>query len=222
MNELTTNDKTPDASRPPMNSVWLYVMLSRNFGSRIEYNAEKQELSARCSAEGYVWNTDSKFEGKRCSGTFCRDTTNRLAEFAREHRLRAACGSIEVAAGLEPETFDYDGEQIAMPPINIVIFLDDAIYNKADELLRSCITTDREASLSLEFSHRDFTRTFMTLDDLDLTAKSTYPIVNFEIGRTRQENTKVYVPKYKYDAATSVGLHLYRCRRNHTNKCVAL
>jgi hypothetical protein len=102
MNELTTNDKTPDASRPPMNSVWLYVMLSRNFGSRIEYNAEKQELSARCRAEGYVSNTDSKFEGKRCSVTFCRDTTNRLAEFAREHRLRAACGSIEVAAGLEP------------------------------------------------------------------------------------------------------------------------
>ena len=206
MNELTTNDKTPDAPRPPVNSVTLYVMLSRNYGSSLEYDAQKRELSARCAAEGYVWNTDSKFQWKRCSVTFCLDTTDRLAEFARGHRLQAACGSIEVAAGLEPETFDSDGQQIALPPINIVIFLDDAPYNKADELLRSCITNDREVSLSLEFSHRDFTRTLMALDNLDLAAKSTYPIVRFNIGRTRQANTKVYVPKYKYDAATSVGL----------------
>jgi hypothetical protein len=189
-----------------VNSVTLYVMLSRNYGSSLDYDAQKREMSARCTAEGYVWNTDSKFEGKRCSVTFCRDTTDRLAEFAREHRLQAACGSIKVAADLEPETFDFDGQQLALPPINIVIFLDDAPYNKADELLRLCITNDREVSLSLAFSHRDFTRTFMALHDLNLAAQCIYPIVHFNIGRTRQENAKVYVPKYKYDAATSVGL----------------
>jgi hypothetical protein len=138
--------------------------------------------------------------------TFGRYAADRFTKIAREHGLQAACGSITMAAALEPEKFQDDGHEIALPPIDIFICLDDDAYNKTEELLRPSITNDREASLSLDFAHRDFTRRFMPLNDLDLTAKSTYPIVRFNIGRTRQGNTKVYVPKYKYDAATSAGL----------------
>jgi hypothetical protein len=37
-----------------MDTVILYVKLSQNFGSSLEYDAEKREMSAHCVAQGYV------------------------------------------------------------------------------------------------------------------------------------------------------------------------
>jgi hypothetical protein len=156
--------------------------------------------------QGYVWNTESAFQFKRCNVTFRRHATGQLRNFAQEHGLDGACGSMDIAARLEPITFDSDGEEIVLPPIAIHIVLDDSGYDRMERLLRVCISADREAALSLEFSHRDFTPSRMGLDDLDLAAKSTYPIVSFSLGGARQDNTTVYVPKYKYDSATAAAL----------------
>ena len=206
MNDMTVGGQSPDEPRPPASSATLYIMLSREFGSSVDYNAQNGDFSARCSAQGYVWNTDSAFDSKRCSVTFRRHATGRLPEFAHEHGLGGACGSLQVAARLQPETFDSDGEKFTLPPLEIHIVLDDIGYDRTEKLLRACITARREASLSLQFSHRDFTRSFIALDDLDLTAKSTYPIVSFSLGGVREDNTTVYVPKYKFDASTAAGL----------------
>lgn len=206
MNDMTAANGPPDAPRPPVKSATLYIRLSQDFGSGVDYSAQKGELSASCSAQGYVWNTCSAFQFKRCSVTFRRHATGRLPEFAHEHGLDGACGSIQIAPHLESETFNADGEEIALPPIEIHIVLDDRGYDRTEELLRACLATDREVSLSLQFSHRDFRRPLMQLDDLDLAAKSIYPIVSFSLGSIRQRNTTVYVPKHKYNAETAAGL----------------
>jgi hypothetical protein len=198
-------DEAPDAPRPPPKSLTLYVMLSRNFGSGIDCDAQSGKLAANCSAQGFVWNTHSNFESKRCIVTFRRHPTGQLLEFAHEHGLDGACGSIELAASLEPDTFDSDGEKISLPPITIYIVLDDREYDRTERLLRSSITAGRSASLSLDFSHRDFTRLKM-LEDLDLATRCAYPIVQFSLRGTGQENTTVYVPKHRYDAATTASL----------------
>ena len=206
MNDTAAGDPLPDARRPPVNAVTLYIMLSREFSSSIDYDAQEGELSARCSAQGYVWNTESPFQFKRCNVTFRRHATGHLPEFAHEHGLDGACGSIQIAPRLEPETFDADGEEVTLPPIEIHIVLDDRGYDRTEKLLRACISPGREASLSLRFSHLDFTRPLMSLDDLDLATKCTYPIVSFSLGGTRSDNTTVYVPKHKYDAESAAGL----------------
>jgi hypothetical protein len=206
MNDTTTADPSPDARRTPVNAATLYIMLSQEFGSSIDYDAQEGELSARCSAQGYVWNTESAFQFKRCHVTFRRHATGRLPDFAHEHGLDGACGSIQIASRLEPETFDADGEEVTLPPIEIHIVLDDGGYDRTEKLLRACISPGREASLSLRFSHRDFTRLSMALNDLDLATKCTYPVVSFSLGGTRSDNTTVRVPKYSNDAATSAGL----------------
>jgi hypothetical protein len=105
MNDMAAADRLPDVPRPPVNSVTLYIWLSRQFGSSIGYDAQKGELSATFAARGHVWNTKSKFQFKRCSVTFRRHATGCLPEIAHEHGLDGACGRIELAAGLEPETF---------------------------------------------------------------------------------------------------------------------
>jgi hypothetical protein len=206
MDDMTTSNGQPDAPRHRVHSVTLYIMLSQDFGSSTGYDAQEGERHASCAAKGYVWNTESKFQSKRCNVTFRRHATGLLPEFANEHGLDGACGSIQVASRLEPERFDADGEEVSLPPIEIHIVLDDSGYDRTEKLLRACLTTDREASLSLEFSHRDFTQPWMELDDLDLATKSTYPIVSFNLGGVRQDNTTVNVPKYKYDAETAASL----------------
>lgn len=206
MNDMTATDGPPDPALPPVNSVRLCVWLSQDFRSSVDYDIEKGELSASCSAQGHVWNTDSAFQFKRCSVTFRRHATGRLPEFAHEHGLDSACGSIQIAARLEPERFDYDGEEVALPPIEIHIVLDDSGYDRTEKLLRACLSIDREASLSLRFSHRNFTRSLMKLDDLDLAAKCIYPIVGFGLASIRQDNTTVHVPKHKYNAETAASL----------------
>jgi hypothetical protein len=189
-----------------MNSATLHVMLSRKFGSSVNYDAEKHELSAGCGVEGYVWNTDTKFDAKRCSVSFYRGSTDGLSPFACEHGLREACGSVTLSADLEPEKFIADGHDFSLPPIEIVIVLGDDAYAKTENLVRSCITNGLESSLSLEFSHRNFTERFVTLDDIDVQSKSTYPVIGFNIGRAGQENTFVHCPRYEYDSKTAANL----------------
>jgi hypothetical protein len=137
-----------------VNSVTLYVMLSRNFGSSINYSAEKNELSARCGVKGYVWNTHSKFEHKLCNVSFCKGSPERFSSYANEHNLQTVCGGVTLSAGLEPEKFKADGQELSLPPIEIVIFLEDHAYDKMESLLRSCMMRQQSSSLSLEFTPR--------------------------------------------------------------------
>lgn len=102
MNDMTAAEKPPDNPRPPIKTAKLYIMLSKDFGSNVDYDAQKGELSASCAAQGHVWNTDSPFQFKRCNVTFRRHETGCLSEFAHEHGLDGACGSIEIARHLEP------------------------------------------------------------------------------------------------------------------------
>jgi hypothetical protein len=206
MNDTTAADSLPDAPRPPLNSVTLYIMLSRDFGSSIDYDAQTGKLSARCAARGHAWNTNGKFQFKQCSVTFRRHPTGLMPELAHEHGLAGACGIIELAAGLEPETFQDDGEEIALPPITVNIMLDDTGYDRTEKLLRACLTAGREASLSVGFFHHDFPRKIMTLDDVKLATKCVYPIVHFGLGGVRKDNTTVRVPSYRYDEDTAAGL----------------
>jgi hypothetical protein len=113
---------------------------------------------------------------------------------------------MQIAPRLEPEAFDADGRHFTLPPIEIHIALDDCSYDRAEKLLRASISSGREASLSLQFSHRDFTRSFVALDDLDLATKCTYPVVSFSLTGTRPDNTTVYVPRYMYNTTTAAGL----------------
>jgi hypothetical protein len=158
MNDATAADSLPDTPRSPLNSVTLYITLSRDFGSDIYFDAEKGMLSASCTAQGHALDTDSRFPFKECSVTFHRHPTDLMPELAQEHDLAGACGIIELAAGLEPETFQVDGEEIALPPITVNIMLDDTGYNRTEKLLRACLTAGRKASLSVGFFHRDFPR----------------------------------------------------------------
>jgi hypothetical protein len=57
MNDMNDADRSPDAPRPVLSNVTLYVRLSREFGSRIGYDVQTGNLSASCSVQGYVWNT---------------------------------------------------------------------------------------------------------------------------------------------------------------------
>lgn len=195
-----------DAPRPAANSVTLYVRLLQELGRDVNYDAQKKNLSARCLAQGYVWNTDSEFQFKRCNVTFHRQATGDLPKFALEHGLDGACGSIQIAPRLEPEKFDADGKEFDLPPIEIYIVVDSSGYDQTQKLLSDCLSTNREMSLSLAFSHRDFTRPFMNLDDLDLATKSIYPIVRFDLGGIRQKNKTVVVPNYDYTPEAAAGL----------------
>lgn len=161
----------------------------------VSYNAKEDRLSASCSAQGHVWNTDSSFEFKRCAVTFRRHATGRLPEFAQEHGLDGACGSIQISSQLESETFEYHSEVISPPPIEITIVLDDRNYDLTNQLLRACNAIDREASLSLRFSHRNFTKQWVDLGEIDLIKKTRFPIISFELGTTRKPNRTVYRPR---------------------------
>ena len=54
-------DRPPEAPRRLANTATLCIGLSGELGSSIDFDAEKGELSASCSVQGRVWNTDSVF-----------------------------------------------------------------------------------------------------------------------------------------------------------------
>ena len=189
-----------------MKSAILYVKLTRNFGTDIGYDAEKGKVSASCRADGYVWNTESKFESKRCSVAFYRGSADQLSSLANEHGLLAACGSIDIAAGLKPEKFEAGGAESILPPVEVIIFLEEGAYTTIETLLRFCNANRLEVSLSVSFSHRNFAKPFIILDDLDLKSKYTYPIIGFHVASGRHENNVVYCPKYTHDRSKLVGI----------------
>jgi hypothetical protein len=57
MNDATAADSLPDAPRPPVNSVTLYIMLSGDFGSSIDCEVGGLvALNDRCHAEDIADN----------------------------------------------------------------------------------------------------------------------------------------------------------------------
>ena len=131
-----------------------------------------------------------------------------MDELANEHGLEGVCGSIQIASRLESETFEADYRKISMPPIEIYIILDGNEYGRTEKLLRDCLNSHGEASLAINFSHRKFKHVFTPLEDLDLEAKSIYPITGFNLCSTLQDNMIVRAPKYKSSRETAVGLTL--------------
>ena len=185
-----------------MKTVTLYAILSKNFGSNIHYDAEKGERTLRCSARGAVWNTDSKFNGKQCDVTFSRGTQASLSQFSQMHDVLAACGSILISGNLESEKFKHDGKEIAIPPIEIFVSIDDVTYDNVEKLLGSSIKNETTASLTVQFSSKDF-KEFLMLEELDTSQKSSYPIVSFEIGQGWRGDSRIRTPHYEYDSKKS-------------------
>jgi hypothetical protein len=177
VNNMPTSNDTHDDSK--MNSAVLYVALSPGVWSSVEYGSLGSSVprsSAQCSAKGDVWNTDSIFDGKRCDVHFCRNQIN--PEFVRAYGLRLACGSIKVAARLEPERLAGDREEILINPIQITILPKDDVYDRLESLLHA--TNDRKASLCLHFTHRDFVP-FMPVHRIDISAEAIYPVLHFHV-----------------------------------------
>jgi len=199
MIDVTATDGPQETPRPPMRTATLYIRLNKSVGSSVSFDTEINHLSAGFSAQGYVWNTDSAFDFKKCRVTFYRHATGRLLEFDDEYGLDGACGSIQIEPRLKSEWLDDIGQKIAIPPIVVNIPLDDRSYDRTDKLLWACLANGQEASLQLSFSHRDFKCRYPQLDELDLSAESVYPIVRFHLGGKGQNNTTVFVPKHRCD-----------------------
>jgi hypothetical protein len=188
-----------------MKRVTLYAILWENFSSSISYDSEKSTQSRRCVVEGYVWNTESKFNYKRCSVSFSHGNSDYLYEFAEKHGVWDACGSIRISAEIDSEKFEYEGNEAIILPIEISISVDSLAYSNVERILQSSIKDCKTASLTLEFSDQNFEE-FPRLEQLDLSAKSIYPIVSFEVKHGWRGNTIIRVPDHKYDSAKSSGL----------------
>jgi hypothetical protein len=165
-----------------MRNAILYIQLSREFSTSLDYDAGTATMSASCDVGGIVWNTDSKFDGARVRVSFLKGIDVRMDQYARDHGLPGACGNVEIAPELVPETFqDDDGETITLPQITIWVGIDGESFRSIEAGLTSCVASDRQAMMSVRFSHRAFTG-IMPLERLDLSGKTEYPVVAFNVS----------------------------------------
>lgn len=161
----------------------LYIQLASEISTSIDYDAATGTMSASCDVNGIIWNTDSKFEGARVRVSVLKGIDARMEKYARDHDLLGACGSVEIASELMPDTFqDESGETITLPQITIWVGVDGESFKLIEAGLTSCVASDRQAGMTVRFSHRAFTGMFMPLNRLDLSSKTDYPIVAFNVS----------------------------------------
>jgi len=189
-----------------MSIVTLYVLAGRFFRSQFSYDSDNNDQSQQCSAQGFVWNTESEFNGKSCTITFIKGKSDDLSDFAKKHGIRSACGSITISGGIKPEKFKHKGKDTSLPPIEIFIRLDDSAYAKAEELLSSSIRSEQEASISLRFNYSISDIEYCSLEDLDISSTSTYPIISCTISNGYLGKNKIEVPRYTYNSENSASL----------------
>ena len=173
-----------------MRDAILYIRFEARNSSSYDYDAAKGKMSARCSAAGVVWNaedSDHRFEGARVYVTFLDGIDDRMQKYAEEHGLDGACGSIEIARELVAECFeDIDGgSPITMPQINVWVGVDPESFRLIEAGLTSCAAGNSQAKMTVRFSHRNFTSMIIPLESLDLSSKSNYPIIAFNVSCMR-------------------------------------
>lgn len=171
-----------------MGDAILYIRLEARISSSYDY--AKGKMAARCSAFGAVWNAEEsgpRFEGARVHVTFLSGIDGRMQKYAEEHRLEGACGNIEIARELAAESFeDIDGgDPITLPQIELWVGVDHVSFRLIEAGLAPGASGNPQASMTVHFGHRDFTRMVIPLESLDLSSKSSYPIVSFNVSCTR-------------------------------------
>lgn len=172
----------------PMGDAILHIRLEARISSSYDY--AKGKMSARCSASGAVWNAEDsgpRFEGARVHVTFFSGIDGRMQKYAEEHGLEGACGNIEIARELAAEGFEeIDGaDPITVPQIDLWVGVDHQSFRLIEAGLASGAPRNAKASMTVHFGHRDFTRVVIPLGSLDLSSKSSYPIVSFNVSYTR-------------------------------------
>ncbi len=171
-----------------MGDAILYIRLEAGISSSYDY--VKGKMSARCSTFGAVWNAEDsgpRFEGARVHVTFLSGIDGRMQKYAEEHGLEGACGNIEIARELAAESFeDIDGgELITLPQIDLWVGVNHESFRLIEAGLRSGASGNAQASMTVHFGHRDFTSIVIPLESLDMSKKSSYPIVSFRVSCLR-------------------------------------
>lgn len=189
-----------------MSSAYLYIALTQDRGRSIDFDKESQGVSAHVAAEGYVWNTDSKFDRTRCRVTFYNKESERLNIAARQQGLGFACGGVEISADLKPETFVADGETLSIEPLAISIFLTGNDYTEAEHLLSISFFNKQTAHLSVVFFHPKPAQFMLPLCDVDTSSKQSFFILRFGLSYGPRANRQVVVPKHDSTSSTLKGL----------------
>jgi hypothetical protein len=192
----------PDTAAQRVSTAIMYVTLSGPVTAGVGFDG--RNVSANFRADGWVWNTESKFKGQRCQIGFYLDTTDRLMDFAHKHGLKEACGSIQIEAGLEPQRY----EDAVIAPIQINMFLDDVPFFRMEQILRSCLTNGGSASASVTFAYHVAGRGMIGLDDINLSSSATYAVASFAVNEVPPENTIVSVPRYSAASIRSLKLKI--------------
>lgn len=178
-----------------MSIATLYVLAGRFFRSECYYDTDNNKHSRRCSAQGYVWNTESKSSGKSCTVTFIKGASDEFSDFAKKRGIPSAYGSVTVSRCANPEGFQSKTKGGFLFPVEVVIRLDEAAYDKAEESLASSIKCDHEASICVKFDGSNADAGYCSLESLDASEASTYPIVCCEISSGFQGKTKIEMPR---------------------------
>lgn len=184
MAEQNSGGTVPTPSRP--SDVTLYVELAPELSTSLDYDAGKATARASCAVSGTVWNTDyaeDRFEGAQVRISFIKGIDGRMDKYARDHVLPGACGVVEIARELMPDSYETEeGETITLPQITIWVGVDGESFRSIEAALTSCVGGDRQARMSVSFSHRTFTEAFMRLSGLNLSEKMNYPVVRFNVS----------------------------------------
>lgn len=184
---MTEQNSGGTASTPPRPSdATLYIKLAPELSTSFDYDAGKATTLASCTVRGTVWNTDhteARFEGAQVRISFIKGIDGRMDRYARDHALPGACGIVEIARELVPDSFqDEEGETITLPQITIWAGVDGESFRLIEATLTSCVAGDRQARMTVSFSHRTFTETLMPLSRLNLSEKMSYPVVRFNVS----------------------------------------
>ena len=168
----------------------LYIRFETRISSSYFYDAAKAKLSARCGASGVVWNAEDsgpRFEGATVQVTFLNGADDRMRKYAADHGLDGACGSIVISKELVAETYEDTEawETVTLPQIEIWVGVDQDSFRLIEAGLASSVSGGSRATMSVHFGHRDFTGIVMPLESLDLSSKSDYPIVSFDVNCIR-------------------------------------
>jgi len=158
------------------------------FRGSFNYDALTGNLDLGCGASGHVWNTDSVFQGKACDLTVRHGSASWVTPLAARHGVSAACGSVQIAAAVIPETYAYNGEtfgyedELTLPPVHVTLVFEKELYALTENQLRSFITSGGIAIAMIRFEATPLTQSLMTLNDLDLSEKRLYPVVGLELS----------------------------------------
>jgi len=141
---------------------------------------------------GRVWNTDATaFEGKRVQVEISILDAQWQEKVAAFFGRRDGCGGVTILPRAEPEVFEFQGEQSEIPPIQVHLAIPSEVWQRLRNVAYCSIRDGLFLGGDLKFWTPN--RQGWGLERLDLSKKTEYLILGFNLNRFRQRIEQKYV-----------------------------